>query len=287
MRTAIIPARGGSKGIPRKNLMQINGRSLVAIAIEKARKLCDVVIVSTDDDEIAHEAWKYGARVRLRPAELATDTARLHDVYFDTIESMRVRGSLLLLQCTAPLVTVDELEKCLKVSESRPIESQRLGVSALVHPFHGYVFDDGSRCINADLSCSPQRQELTRQWLIAGSAWACDSGFFPGSIYRQPIVAVECDGPYLDIDEYQDLQRARAILAREPEPCQSQHQWLVAAEALGGGAYVTDAIGVRPESTTCSEIQPREGDTAIGGGWSVYGFSPTTRYASSARPQAE
>jgi CMP-N-acetylneuraminic acid synthetase len=81
---AVIPARGGSKGIPRKNLCQVAGISLVGHAAKVAQSLewIDRTILSTDDEEIAREGQKYGLEVPfMRPAELASDTARSHDVW--------------------------------------------------------------------------------------------------------------------------------------------------------------------------------------------------------------
>src|SRR3954470_6718470 len=73
----IVPARGGSKGIPRKNVLPLGGKPLIAHTIHAARAASRVarVVVSTDDDEIAAVALRYGAEVVRRPADLATDTA--------------------------------------------------------------------------------------------------------------------------------------------------------------------------------------------------------------------
>ena len=81
---AVIPARGGSKGIPRKNLCQIAGISLVGHAVKVAQSLewIDRTVLSTDDEEIAREGRNHGLEVPfMRPAELASDTARSHDVW--------------------------------------------------------------------------------------------------------------------------------------------------------------------------------------------------------------
>jgi CMP-N-acetylneuraminic acid synthetase len=81
---AVIPARGGSKGIPKKNLCQLAGISLVGHAAKVAQSLewIDRTVLSTDDEEIAEEGQKYGLEVPfMRPAELASDTARSHDVW--------------------------------------------------------------------------------------------------------------------------------------------------------------------------------------------------------------
>ena len=74
---AIIPARGGSKGIPRKNIVDFCGRPLIAWSIEQAlnSKYIDKVYVSTDDDEIADISKEYGAELIKRPREISTDTS--------------------------------------------------------------------------------------------------------------------------------------------------------------------------------------------------------------------
>ena len=86
---AIIPARGGSKGLPGKNIKELNGKPLIAYTIECAlqSKYIDHVVVSTDDPKIAAISIKYGAEVPfLRPACLATDTSMAVDNYIYTIK---------------------------------------------------------------------------------------------------------------------------------------------------------------------------------------------------------
>jgi N-acylneuraminate cytidylyltransferase/CMP-N,N'-diacetyllegionaminic acid synthase len=107
---ALIPARGGSKGLPRKNILPLAGKPLIAWTIEAALQsnLCDKVIVSTDDEEIAAVARQYGAEVPfLRPPELATDNAKTIDVILHAINHQlsqnRSFDFLLLLQPTSPL----------------------------------------------------------------------------------------------------------------------------------------------------------------------------------------
>ncbi|MAH06455.1 MAG: pseudaminic acid cytidylyltransferase [Alphaproteobacteria bacterium] len=87
---AIIPARGGSKRIPRKNIYNICGKPMLAWPIEQAikSKLFSAVIVSTDDTEIAQVAEQYGARAIMRPAELATDTAEEIDAYEHVLQTL-------------------------------------------------------------------------------------------------------------------------------------------------------------------------------------------------------
>lgn len=92
---AIIPARGGSKGLPGKNVRPLNGKPLIAYAIEEAltAKHIDRVIISTDDEEIARVAVEYGAELPfMRPAELASDTAMAIDNYIYTIGRLEEGG---------------------------------------------------------------------------------------------------------------------------------------------------------------------------------------------------
>lgn len=108
---AIIPARGGSKGLPGKNIRQLCGKPLIAWTIEKAlkSKYLDVVLVSTDSPEIAAIAREYGAEVPfLRPAALATDTASSYDVIRHVLDfyrdsAGRVFDYTALLEPTSPL----------------------------------------------------------------------------------------------------------------------------------------------------------------------------------------
>lgn len=113
---AIIPARGGSKGVPRKNLQPVGGVSLLARAIHAATAsgVIDRVIVSTDDTEIAEAARAAGAEVPfLRPAELASDTATSVDAIRHTVLELIKQGqavdSLILLEPTSPFRTAEHV----------------------------------------------------------------------------------------------------------------------------------------------------------------------------------
>ena len=106
---AVIPARGGSKSIPRKNLVDVAGRPLIAWAIGAAReaKRLDRVIVSTEDEEIAETARKWGAEVPfVRPPELATDTISLIPVVQHALRAMDGLGfgadAVVSMQATSP-----------------------------------------------------------------------------------------------------------------------------------------------------------------------------------------
>lgn len=116
---AIIPARGGSKGIPRKNIAELAGKPLVAYSVLAARhaKLVDRVVVSTEDEEIAEIATAWGAEVPfLRPKEFATDTSSLHDAIFYTISRLGRGGRVYVhLYPTSPFRTPAFIDEMLNI----------------------------------------------------------------------------------------------------------------------------------------------------------------------------
>lgn len=111
----IIPARGGSKGIPRKNIRLVNGKPLIAWTIEQARrsKYIDRVVLSTDDDEIMRIAITYGCEVPFRrPSELAEDNTPGIDPVLHVIEKIPGYDYVVLLQPTSPLRTAEDIDNC-------------------------------------------------------------------------------------------------------------------------------------------------------------------------------
>lgn len=118
----IIPARGGSKGIPRKNIKPLAGKPLIYYTIDCARAICDNedICVSTDDDEIIQVVEDYGLKVPFkRPAELATDTAGTYEVLLHALDFYEKTGRrydvVVLLQNTSPFRTADHLKGALKL----------------------------------------------------------------------------------------------------------------------------------------------------------------------------
>lgn len=132
----IIPARGGSKRIPRKNIKDFLGKPIIAYSIEVAikSKLFDEIIVSTDDEEIAEIAIKYGAKVPfLRSKENADDFATLADVVDEVKEKYnRLKVNFEFICCilpTAPLITIDNLIKTYTLLKQENYDSVRPVVS--------------------------------------------------------------------------------------------------------------------------------------------------------------
>ena len=131
---AIIPARGGSKGLPGKNIRELCGKPLIAWTIEQAKSCSDIdrVVVSTDDNQIALISEKWGAKVPfMRPAELASDTATTIDVIFHAIDWFKKHEDyrpeyILLLQPTSPLRSSEDINgaiQMLKDKDARAVVS--------------------------------------------------------------------------------------------------------------------------------------------------------------------
>lgn len=121
----IIPARGGSKGIPHKNIKSLNGKPLIHYTIDVARQIVDDedICVSTDDKEIVQCVEDYGLRVPfIRPAELATDTAGTYEVLLHALDYYEKQGkrydNVILLQNTSPFRTAEHVSEALKLYTS-------------------------------------------------------------------------------------------------------------------------------------------------------------------------
>jgi len=199
MLTAIIPARGGSKGILRKNLRKINGRTLVEICVAKCMEVADRVVVSSDSSEILDVAAKRGAEVLRRPDDLATDSALTMPVVAHAVDWFGLSGDILLVQCTAPLVDANDLGRCVD-------ERGDADLSVLCHPFHGFILDEFGAMVNR--SEVSRRQDMSDQYIIAGSAWAFDASYATERMYSGKIKPVTVGGFKCDIDTVADLRLA-------------------------------------------------------------------------------
>ena len=139
---AIIPARGGSKRLPRKNLLEVAGRPMLAwpIAAAHASDLFEAIVVSTEDAEIAGLARSQGARSLARPAALATDAATVAEVCRHVLDVLRGEGTEPSCFCcllpTAAFVTASDLVGSLALLDAPPPADVVLGVSPYtVHPY--------------------------------------------------------------------------------------------------------------------------------------------------------
>lgn len=149
---AIIPARGGSKGLPGKNIKLLNGKPLIAYTIEAAKQSENVsrVIVNTDDAEISKVALDYGAEVPfVRPSELASDAAKSIDVLLHTLAWLKKNEDLqideiIVLQPTSPLRTTQHIDEAIKMYLEKKADSV-ISYCQEEHPvfWHKFITDEG------------------------------------------------------------------------------------------------------------------------------------------------
>jgi len=217
----IIPARGGSKGIPRKNVRLLGGKPLLAYSIECARRTPSIarVVVSTDDSETAEVAKEYGAEVIWRPAEISSDTATSESVLLHVLDYLRDTEGyepdlVVFLQATSPLRKPNDIQNA--------IESlQREGADSLFSacPLQGFVWrKEGKKLLSLtyDYRHRPRRQDALEDLIENGSIYV-----FKPWVLRQfnnrlgGKIAVYCM-EVLDsfqVDEPADLELIEQLLA--------------------------------------------------------------------------
>jgi YrbI family 3-deoxy-D-manno-octulosonate 8-phosphate phosphatase len=169
---SIIPARGGSKSIPRKNLKTLLGKPLIAWSIEQscASHYIDLTIVSTEDPEIAQVSEKYGAKVILRPRKLSTDTTPTEPVLIDAIDRLSKEGVkpqyIVLLQPTSPIRRPCDIDQAIKmlIDES--------GDSLLsVRENRSFFWSRENKALNYDYLARPRRQDKQWEFVENGSIY--------------------------------------------------------------------------------------------------------------------
>ena len=224
----VIPARGGSKGIPRKNIRPVAGRPLIAYTIEAARKARSLsrVIVSTDDPEIAEVARAWGAEAPfLRPAELARDDTPGPEPIIHAVEWLRdhegYRPELVMkLQPTSPLREARDIDAAVEIARRRDADSV-VSVCALKH--HPYwtkaIAPDGrlTTSIPTDRSYA-SRQELPPMYALAGAIYLVKTAvllatrnYYTDRTYAYVIPEERA----LDVDTPWDLRVLEALLRAE------------------------------------------------------------------------
>jgi CMP-N,N'-diacetyllegionaminic acid synthase len=142
----VIPARGGSKGIERKNIRKINNKPLIAYTIEStlSSKLFDDVIVSTDDSEIAEISKSYGAKVPfIRPSELAQDNATSDQAILHAVVEMKKLGFeydvVVLRDCTVPFIDINDMKNMLELFKESNCNAVFGAIKAHPSPYFGMM----------------------------------------------------------------------------------------------------------------------------------------------------
>lgn len=225
---AIIPARGGSKGLPGKNIKELGGKPLIAYTIEAAlnAKVIDRVVVTTDDEEIAGVAKKYGAEVPyMRSADLSSDCASAVDVYIDAIQRLGKKYEsepFMVLLPTVPFRTSKHIEEAydlfrekqaktlISVVEAETPASWYLNVNKDgILQSCGYGLEDGT---------SRNRQENKKNYIPNGAIYILEYSL----LNKERTYYCKMTIPYImgkkesvDIDTLEDFEYAEYILQKK------------------------------------------------------------------------
>jgi len=217
---AIIPARGGSKRLPRKNVLDLNGKPLIAWSIEAGlqSKYIDKVVVTSDDDEILEISKKFGAETIKRPDELASDTATTFDAIKHTIDNLEKSAYIVLLQPTSPLRNEKHIDEAVELLEIKNADAV-VSVCEMDHsPLWSNTLSEDKNMNNflRDEVLNKRSQDLEKYYRLNGAIYICQTekllenkGFF----LKENIFAYKMDRKSsIDIDEEIDFQIAEVII---------------------------------------------------------------------------
>ena len=217
---AIIPARGGSKRLSRKNILDLNGNPLITYSIEAGLKsqYIDKVIVSSDDDEILDVSNRYGVDGLRRPTYLATDTATSFDAIKHTIENLKRYDYIILLQPTSPLRSSKHIDEAIELLEEKNADAI-ISVCEMEHsPLWSNNLDDSlsMKGFLKDEVLNKRSQDLDIYYRLNGAIYICkvdrlleQKSFF----LKDNIFAYVMDrGNSIDIDEKIDFDFVSLLL---------------------------------------------------------------------------
>lgn len=243
---AIIPARGGSKGIPRKNVQRVGGVPLIARTVAAAQQSPAIgrVVVTTDDADIAAVAAEWGADIVGRPADLAGDEASSESALLHALDDLAGRGVdvgvVAFLQATSPFIDVDALTDAVHLVRSRRRDSVFSAVET-----YGFLWEKGAggaaAAVNHDLEFRPRRQDRDPHYLETGAFYVMRAAGFRAARHRffGSIGIAEVPArTAIEIDTVDELELARAIASLVDRPA-----------PIDVDAVVTDFDGVHTDDT--------------------------------------
>lgn len=219
---AIIPARGGSKGIPHKNIIPLSGKSLIVYTIEAALASgrFDDVIVSTDDDQIAYIAMRNGASVPcLRPSYLAEDTSKTVDAVLYTVDYLKKAGKIydivVLLQPTSPFRDANDISNAIDLFIDNDLESLVSVSPVSEHPLLIRKMDINMK-LNKLINCdsSVRRQDFPPYYIINGAIYInYVDDINSNTSFNDNLSGYLMDSEHsIDIDDSLDLLIAEVII---------------------------------------------------------------------------
>lgn len=207
---AIIPARGGSKGIPRKNIKLLAGKPLIAYTIEAAlkAKALSRVVVSTEDNEIAGISARYGAEVIKRPGVLAVDTAPTEPVLMHVVKYLKKKEGyfpdfVVLLQLTSPLRNTAIIDDCMRKILNEKLDS----VLTVCEDKHFIWALKGEKLTaNYNYKKRPRRQDYKNNYRENGAVYVTKTGLLMkvknrlagkiGIVVMEPEDSIEIDSEF-------------------------------------------------------------------------------------------
>ena len=217
---AIIPARGGSKRLPRKNVLDLAGKPLIAWSIEAGlnSKYIDKVVVSSDDTEILAVSKRYNAETIVRPDELASDTATTFDAIKHTIENAEEYDYIVLLQATSPLRDAKHIDEAIELLKSKNADAV-VSVCEMDHsPLWSNTLDDSlsMQGFLKDEVLNKRSQDLEKYFRLNGAIYICkteklleEKSFF----LEENIYAFKMDRESsIDIDEEIDFKMVEIVI---------------------------------------------------------------------------
>ncbi len=215
----IILARGGSKGVHKKNLRKIGGVSLIGRSVRAGMRarLVEEVFVSTDDEEIAQEARNFGARTLLRPKELAGDHASSEDGWLDSLHQIegisKSYKRLVFLQCTSPFTTGADIDLCLETMEKQGADC---GLS--VSESHAFIWCKNQNGFGTGVNHNEQRprqrrQDIAPEFRENGAIYCVNTRAFKQAKHRfcGSVALCKTDAPPIEIDSLADLNLCRQM----------------------------------------------------------------------------
>jgi len=213
---ALIPARGGSRALPWKNLAKVGGRSLVQRAIETARAVPEIeeIVVSSEAEEILDHAGDCGATPLRRPEELARDAAPMRDVVRHFLDEYPESGTLVLLQPTSPLRRPEDVSRCLDALAAAP---SAVTLAPVEHPIEWFfrISDEGLvDPVFGRNRVVARRQDSDAVYVLNGAVFAarCDHLRRGGWFTDEGTVGIVMPrARSIDVDDSLDLAVVRLI----------------------------------------------------------------------------
>jgi len=220
---AVIPARGGSKRLPRKNILDLNGKPLIAWSIKAGlkSKYIDKVVVSSDDKEVLDISQDYGADTIKRPDSLQSDTATIFDAIKHTIQNVKKYDYIILLQATSPLRDEKHIDGAIELLESKNADAV-VSVCEMDHsPLWSNTLDDSlsMKSFLRDGVLNKRSQDLEEYFRLNGAIYICEIDKFlkeKSFFLKDNVFAYKMDRENsIDIDDRYDFDLANFYLTQK------------------------------------------------------------------------